>query len=209
VSTSKRVVVLGLYNSGSTAIARVLHRLGVHMGEPFWANSIEGDNLNFYEPYDLSWRLRKWWSEPDAVEKVLSADRIRFLERWILLQECERPGAAGAKHPLLGFCAHDLVKAWGEHTVFIWAWRSLNESIEKLKQRGWFPGNHHESLQRKLWGSITNFAASHPGVIKLDFNQVRTDPMSAAKTLASLAGLEPSEETQKSAAACIHTQGRS
>jgi hypothetical protein len=202
VRDRRRIAVIGLYNSGSTAITRMLHRLGVNMGEPFWANSIEGDKQNFYEPYDLSWRLRKWWHEPDAAESVPSVERVRFLERWVALHECESQGPVGAKHPLLSFCGRDLVKAWGENTIFLWAWRPLNESIEKLKLRGWFPGNH-ESIQRRLWSSIMNFIASHPGVAKIEFSQARSDPRGTAQSLASLAGLHPSESTLRSATECI------
>ena len=65
-----RIAVLGLYNSGSTVIAGMLHRLGVNMGQPFWQTSADGAACNHYEPYDLSWHLRRWWDEPRAVERA-------------------------------------------------------------------------------------------------------------------------------------------
>ena len=57
-----RIAVLGVYRSGSTAVAGALHHLGVDMGPPFF----EG----FYESAGLSKQLRRWWDEPRLVEKV-------------------------------------------------------------------------------------------------------------------------------------------
>ena len=63
-----RIAVLGVYRSGSTAVAGALHHLGVDMGPPFF----EG----FYESAGLSKQLRRWWDEPRLVEKVGQAKRV-------------------------------------------------------------------------------------------------------------------------------------
>jgi hypothetical protein len=95
-----RIAVLGVYRSGSTAVAGALHHLGVDMGPPFF----EG----FYESAGLSKQLRKWWDEPRLREKVSQAKRVRVLAQWI--QERERGGVrwVGMKHPLLSLCGEDL-----------------------------------------------------------------------------------------------------
>ena len=117
-----RIAVLGLYNSGSTVLAGMLHRLGVNMGPPFWMSfPSDASDINFYEPYDLSWHLRRWWDEPRAVERVPAAERIRFLEHWAAAPGCVPPGPMGAKHPLLSLCGRDLIAAWGLDVRFIWA----------------------------------------------------------------------------------------
>ena len=123
-----RIAVLGVYRSGSTAVAGALHRLGVDMGPPFF----EG----FYESAGLSAQLRRWWDEPHLRERVGQAKRIQVLEQWI--REREQGGArwVGMKHPLLSLCGEDLIQAWGPETRFIRCCRSLDDSIDSLKRLG-------------------------------------------------------------------------
>ena len=197
-----RIAVLGLYNSGSTAIARMLQSLGVNMGAPFWKCDDDGADNNFYEPADLASHLRKWWDEPRAVECTQAADRISFLRCWIESQEAARPQPAGAKHPLLSLCPDDLVDAWGPNTRFIWCWRPLDQSITKLKQRGWFIG-HAEALQKKLWAALTRFHSRHFSMEILDWGKVQSEPEWAARALATLAEVDRSDAQLKAAARCI------
>src|SRR6266850_196200 len=122
-----RVPVLGLYRSGSTVVAGVLHHLGVDMGAPYFGG--------YYESDWLSKQLRIWWDEPRLQEKVPQTERVRVLAEWI--QKREQAGArwVGMKHPLLSLCGEDLIKAWGEQTRFIRCCRPLPESVESM-QRG-------------------------------------------------------------------------
>jgi hypothetical protein len=198
----RRVAVLGLYNSGSTAVAGVLHRLGVNMGPPFWASSRDGAADNYYEPHDLAWHLRRWWHEPELAEHAAAEHRVRFLRCWADLQEAAGPAPVGAKHPLLSLCGPDLVAAWGPGTAFVWAWRPLAESVAGLKRRGWFAGSEW-SLQGRLWDALAAFERTHPGVVRLDWGRVRADPPAAARELAALAGVDPSGEQLRSAAAFV------
>ena len=123
-----RIAVLGVYRSGSTAVAGALHHLGVDMGPPYF----EG----FYESAGLSKQLRRWWDEPRLVEKVGRAKRVRVLEQWIKEREAGGVRWVGMKHPLLSLCGDDLVQAWGEDTRFIRCCRPLEDSIDSLKRLG-------------------------------------------------------------------------
>ena len=125
-SNRRRLAVLDLYNSGSTAIAGMLHRLGVNLGPPFWGG--DTDPSSFYESYDLSWHLRRWWAEPELKMCVTAEYRIKVLRAWAGMQEAVR-GPIGAKHPLLSLCGTDLIEAWGAETRFVWACRSFAESL--------------------------------------------------------------------------------
>src|SRR5487761_787575 len=80
------IAILGLYNSGSTALAGALHRLGVHMGAPFWYSSDERAKNNFYEPWDLACQLRFWWNEPNIRENTDRQLRIACLGNWVRLR---------------------------------------------------------------------------------------------------------------------------
>jgi hypothetical protein len=68
-----RIAVLGLYRSGSSAAAGVLHHLGVEMGAPYWMDN--------YESARLARRLRRWWHEPDLHEHFPPAERVREIRR--------------------------------------------------------------------------------------------------------------------------------
>jgi hypothetical protein len=189
-----RVAVLGLYNSGSTAIAGMLDILGVNMGPPYWCSWTS--ELNFYEPYDLSHHLRKWWNEPYLTECVRSVQRTRFLRAWIQLQESTGAAHCGAKHPLLSLCGPDLLEAWGSGTRFIWAYRPLEDSIAGLERRNWFKGVDAARMQRQLWNTLHDFEHQHgAAMVRLLWPQIKRDPAWAVDQLCSLLGLQRSEAT--------------
>lgn len=192
-----RLAILGLYNSGSSAIAGMLHRLGVNMGAPYWENSDDNSPQNHYEPFKLAERLRDWWDEPNLTERVRAARRVRYLKRWIAEQECWGL-STGAKHPLLSLCGRDLLAAWGEDARLIWSYRPLTESISGLQRRGWFSGRETQ-MQQRLWDSLCELSRAVPGVIKIDYDGVKTDPWRTVKELVILAGLEPSAEQVEAA----------
>ena len=201
---ASRIAVLGLYSSGSTAIAGVLHRLGVNMGPPFWCNSNDESNYNYYEPYGLSKKLRKWWKEPYIKEKTGPSKRIRYFSQWIQEQERASAGrATGAKHPLLSLCGDDLLQAWGQGTKFIWAHRPLQKSIERLKVRGWFQRKvPPEELQTTLWNSLERFFARQNHFC-IDFQQMKLKREETIRELADFVRITPTEETVHAAVSFI------
>ncbi|HET9651231.1 MAG TPA: hypothetical protein VFP36_03525 [Usitatibacter sp.] len=207
MANARRIAVLGLYNSGSTGVADMLHHLGVCMAPPFWEVSDSTAENNFYEPYELSWHLRKWWDEPRAVEQVPASVRVNYLRQWALLQESLGASPViGATHPLLSLCGEDLLEAWGADTRFLWSWRPLAESIAGLERREWFAADAG-ALQRRLWDALERFDRSHPRLaVKLDWNEVKADPVRGARALAAFAGIDADEERVRQAAARIRPQ---
>lgn len=196
----RRVAILGLFNSGSTAVAGMLYRLGVNLGPPFWGG--DSDPGNFYESYDLAWHLRRWWTELELTPCVTAEYRVKVLSAWSAYQETMRPGPIGAKHPLLSLSGEDLVAAWGVDARFVWAWRPLADSVAGLQRRGWYIGVE-QSMQKKLWDALNAFAYSHPGVARFEWERVRSEPFVVARQLASIAGLEPHEQSLVAAAEFI------
>lgn len=195
----RRIAVLGLYNSGSTAVAGVLHTLGVNMGPPFWAE--------FYEPCDLSWHLRRWWREPFAVEDVAMRQRVNCLRKWVELQECLGDAPVGAKHPLLSLCGPDLLDAWGEDTLFIWSYRSLEQSTEGLKRRRWWPGEEGK-LQRRIWEALHEFEGSGARIWRIEWPRLKADAAWGARELADQVGIQPTAEQMEAAAAIVNPKKR-
>ena len=184
-----RIVVLGLYNSGSTALAGSLHRLGVHMGSPFWYSSDDRSQNNFYEPWDLGCQLRYWWNEPAIRENTDRETRLACLANWVRMRQCFHGGAVGVKHPLLCLCGDDLVAAWGADTLFLRACRPLDESIARLKARNWFP-NREDSLQRTLWQALEGFCARQPH-LPVEYRRLRNEPAVVLREIAAYAHLLP------------------
>ena len=199
-----RFAILGLYNSGSTTLAGMLHRLGANMGPPFWANGDDRSEHNYYEPYDLSWHLRRWWHEDHITERTPAEKRIAFLRHWVELQECVGSAPVGAKHPLLSLCGREVIVGWGANTRLIWSYRDLDASVRALERRGWFRGRE-AAVQQRLWDALHELERSNYRMVRVSWDDVRSDPTGAARYLASLAGLAPSESQLTAAVAFVRT----
>lgn len=196
------IALLGLYNFGSTALAGALHRLGVHMGPPFWYSSDDNAKNNYYEPWDLACQLRYWWNEPILRENTNRKIRIACLANWLRMRRGLHQGVVGAKHPLLCLCGDDLLTAWGADTLFLRACRPLEESIARLKARNWF-SPHEERLQRTLWQALEQFCARQPH-LRVEYHRLRSEPAAVIGEIAASAHLNPTASQLAAAAASIH-----
>ncbi len=177
-----RIAVLGLYRSGSSAAAGVLHHLGVDMGAPFFKDH--------YESLRLARRLRRWWHEPDLQERYPRAERLRKLGDWIGFLEGGGATHIGAKHPLLSHCGDELLEAWGPSVRFIWTWRSLDESIASIRRTGWWTGPRAEEIQRRLWDDVNRFFAGRDH-LRVDFSDMLADPAREIRRMADYLELAP------------------
>lgn len=175
-----RIAVIGLYNSGSTAIAGTLHRLGVNMGAPYHGN--------FFESLEIKQKLVEWWDEPRMQKFAPKKQRVAYLRQWIKRQEAQGYANVGVKHPLLCLSAPDLEAAWGKRVKYIWAHRSLNDSISGLEKRCWF--SHPKPLQEYLWHSATEFFAEHEH-LRVDFDELVAGPGPNIARLIDYLELEP------------------
>ena len=148
----KKIAIIGLFNSGSTVIAGVLERLGVYLGAPLW--------MPYYEPLDLKTELVQWWNEPHIQEKAEKQYRVSYLEAWLQHHRADPATPIAIKHPLLCMSASDVIEAWGVDTRFIWAHRSLEESIQRLTVRAWYAPEISASMQTTLFTAATGFFQS-------------------------------------------------
>ncbi len=200
-----RFAVLGLYNSGSTTLAGMLHRLGANLGPPFWRSDDDASPHNYYEPHDLSSQLRSWWAEPDLIEQATAAVRRDCLRHWIKRREGSGAAPVGAKHPLLSLCGSDLLEAWGPATRIIWAWREFDDSVRGLVRRQWFRGRE-AALQQRLWDALHTFEQAQHGVVRVNWHDVRAEPAAAARRLAEATGLVPTTAQLAAAAGFVRTE---
>ncbi len=190
-----RIAVVGLYNSGTSCVAGILHRLGVDMGAPFWENEAN----NYYEPYDLGCVLRTSWREPHGVAATTERVRIDILRHWVLGREATGNRTVGAKHPLLAMAPREVLAAWGEDTRFVWCQRDVEQSIRALQARGWF-GPLAEPLQRRLARSLRGFFRdTRVRCQAVDFEHLRRHGEAGVRQLAHALELD-SDETRIAAA---------
>lgn len=189
-----RIVILGLYNSGSSVLAGILHNLGVYMGGPPFFRQC-------YEAVDVSVKLRTWWTEPDLVESVKPWLRVRYFRRWVKRKEQKGFTTIGIKHPLLCLSASDIEKAWGSEVRYIWSKRELDESIAGLIHRGWyFPDP--VAMQNRLWESLMSFIAVHDHIEVPYRDLVETPDMIISKLVFDL-GIPASRKQIERAAATV------
>ena len=182
------VAVVGLYRSGSSLLAGMLHCLGVDMGSPYFVSN-RGET---YEPADLAQKLRAWWDEPNMVERVPARQRFLHLEQW----GQKRQPPFGAKHPLLSLCVLEAINAWNCQVV--WAYRPLQESIESLQRTEWFPGQE-QRIQERLWQELHRVHATMP-LVKIHHAEVLKDPAGTAAYLCRLLDLQPTPQQREDAA---------
>jgi hypothetical protein len=226
---ARRIAIVGLYNSGSSAVAHLLAALGVHMGaHANWAA----------EESDMSKFLRTAWGEPWGLERRFRPEhRVQRLRTWMILEErVARGKPVGFKHPLLSLSAADALAAWGNGTAFVWAHRPLAESIERLHRRGWWrrlPNMTNTlvhkvrvDLQTKLWHSLRAFfecgpdGGDDPGAADADAAScrahrpllvshaaLRADPRSEVERIVRALGLLPTAEQVEAAVATVKKRG--
>lgn len=202
MNTRTRIAVLGLFNSGSTALAGVLHRLGVDMGAPFWKRSEDNAPDNFYEPDDLSRQLRLWWNQPQLREASDRQDRLAYLKDWIEARERTHPGPVGAKHPLLALCGDEILEGWGSSVLILRVCRPYDESLKRLQARCWFPG-HEEHLQRTVWDATEAFCARHPH-LPVSYQRLRTEQAAVIEEIVDYVKLNPTPAQREAAMAFVH-----
>lgn len=195
-----RIAVLGLYRSGSSATAGVLHHLGVEMGPPYWEDH--------YESVRLARRLRRWWDEPHLQERFPSAERVRKLRDVVYLLEAGGAAHVGAKHPLLSLCGADLIEAWGPGMRFIWTWRSLDDSIASIRRTGWWPDPYGENVQRRLWDEVHRFFAGRDH-LRIDFSAMLADPAREIRRIVDYIALPSDADRFAAALASVRPDGSS
>ena len=189
-----RIAVAGLYRSGSTAIAGILHRLGVDMGPPFYEN--------YYESFFLSAQLRLWWQEPFIIERVSSEHRVQLLKQWISQSKMVNAKAVGAKHPLFCLCCDDILSAWGHNTRFVWAYRSLETSVASLARQGWWHPLECRRVQEILWEEANLFFSKN-NHFRLEYEELVREPIEHIKKVTEFLNLNSTEKEIQAAAEFI------
>lgn len=182
--TQKWVVVLGTHASGSSALAGVLHRLGVHMGQDF-----HGAHNGGYEDDKLARLCEQIFRFP-TLPRIDGNGSRSPIKRYL----GSRSGPlVGIKYPHL--CA--LTRFLGEllpHAIYVAADRPLEESIASLirRENGRHKPERLEALQRKLHAEKETFLENRP-CVRVSYSELLASPDSVIDTLAKAIGLTVSD----------------
>ncbi|MGA8328717.1 MAG: hypothetical protein WB777_05425, partial [Mycobacterium sp.] len=108
------IVVLGPWCGGTSAVAKVLHHLGVLMGTRFDVGVRELDDT--WEDTDLSLLCRRAFSEPGG-QLLMDVPTLRAkLRDWAVNHRHAAHSAGrrpGVKHPALCIAVDHIREAWG------------------------------------------------------------------------------------------------
>jgi len=128
------VAVVGLHRSGSSALANVLRKLGVHMGTKFVGCESDGGG----EAQLLARRCESHWPFPQLQAKKTPRSFETAIRPWVTqkLEEARRYGTiAGGKYPHLCVYAPQLESILGRQLQVIHIDRPLEESVASLVRR--------------------------------------------------------------------------
>ena len=194
------VAVVGLHRSGSSAVAMMLHKLGVNMGDRLVG--YEGHNGGGGEAAGLARICEAAAKFPAAgITQRRLALKSR-LSAWIG-QRLKGREIAGGKYPHLCAMGDELMAICGDRLRVIVCDRPLEESIDSLCRRsrkctGWLAISDDQAseVQRWLWEERERFIAALPNerVLRLDWHETQQSPEVAVAAIVAFLGISPSDD---------------
>jgi hypothetical protein len=174
------VAILGLFRGGTSALAGVLHHLGLEMGSLLPGS--EHNPRGFYEDIFLRARLRQMWGEPDFVRRPGPAQQVAALRDWRRSLFAQQPCPAGTapqmlavKHPLLCLMGPQMIRSWGPATRFISIVRPMEQCLASLARVGWWQPQVCQTIQQRLWTARETFLSRRQH-LHLSYDQLLSNP---------------------------------
>jgi hypothetical protein len=197
------IVVLGARCSGTSAVAGVLHHLGVYMGSEFsvaareMSQSFEDLGLHqlcsraFTEPGDrlqmdrhsLEAKLRSWADQHRQTAR--SAGRL-----------------PGAKDPCLCLAIDVIRDAWGP-IVPVVVDRPFAQVVASLNRLGWLPDEQERAASTARLVAARDGALAGATTVRVDFDELRSAPAVVIRRLVDELGLEVTDAQLDAAAESI------
>ena len=197
------IVVLGPWCGGTSAVAKVLHHLGVLMGTRFDVGIRELDDT--WEDTDLSLLCRRAFSEPGG-ELLMDAHTLRMrLSDWAAnhrhaarVAEC-RPGV---KHPALCIAVDHIREAWGP-LVPVVVDRPAAKVVASLNRLGWWTDEKERAESTAHLIAARDLALAGVATVRVDFEELRAAPATVIRRLAGDLGLEITEAQFEAAVSSV------
>ena len=184
------IVVLGPWCGGTSAVAKVLHHLGVLMGTEFDVAVRELEDT--WEDSDLGILCRRAFSTPGARLQLDVSAVEMMLRNWADKQRRAAHLAGrrpGAKHPALCVAVELLRESWGP-IVPVVVDRPAEKVVASLNRLGWWKDEQErvESTERLIAARDQALVGSAP--VRVDFEELRGTPAVAIRRLADELGLQ-------------------
>ncbi len=188
------IVVLGTIGGGTSAVASVLHHLGVFMGTEFGASYRELQQN--WEDAGIGQLCRR---AVNAKSGQLQMEPHLFQEKLRIWADDHRRAARaadrrpGVKHPLLCAAIDLLDDAWGP-IVPVVVDRPVAKVLTTLKRLDWWPDEQDgvESTTRLL--AARDMSLANRPTIHIDFEELRATPVPVIRRLADELGLAVTDD---------------
>jgi tetratricopeptide (TPR) repeat protein len=193
------IVVFGTIGGGTSAVASVLHHLGVFMGTEFGASYRELQQN--WEEAELGQLCRR---AVNARSGQLQMEPHVFQEKLRIWADGHRRAARaagrrpGVKHPLLCVAIDLLDDAWGP-IVPVVVDRPFAKVLATLKRLDWWPDEQDgvESTTHLL--GARDLSLANTKKVHVDFEELRATPGPVIRRLADELGLEVTQEQLEAA----------
>jgi tetratricopeptide (TPR) repeat protein len=193
------IVVLGPRCGGTSAVAGVLHQLGVYLGSEFVSNDREPDNS--WEDARLSQLCRSAFDErSQGLRMDPDSFRASFLG-WAdeHSRAAHRAGRRpGAKDPLLCLAVGWIIDA-GVPVVPVVVDRPFDDVVASLNRLGVFGDEWERAESTAHLINIRDRALAGTATVNVDFEALRATPGDVIRRLADELGLEVTDEQLEAA----------
>jgi hypothetical protein len=193
------IVVLGPRCGGTSAVAGVLHHLGVFMGAEF---SLAYRELNqSWEESSLHQLCGRAFSEPGD---QLQMEPSRLRSKLRIWADDHRRAArvagrrSGAKDPCLCLAVDFIREAWGP-IVPVVVDRPVEKVVASLNRLGWLPNEHERAASTARLIAARDQALAGAATVRVDFEELRATPAAVIRRLADELRLEVTEAQLQSA----------
>ena len=192
------IAVLSGHRCGSSAVAGVLHKLGVPMGKHLVGKSAAnpGGHFEDQEFVGLHKRMVRDWRKPLA---DLDCCRDEYLA---LVRRRERLPLWGLKDPRLAFCLPLLQAFYRGELRIVRMCRSTTAAAYSLEARSRESGNSELNVYRRGLEIAMHYELAivglmadwHGPALFVQYNRLVNYPRQTVEMIAEFAGVEPNEE---------------
>jgi tetratricopeptide (TPR) repeat protein len=197
------IVVLGPWCGGTSAVAKVLHHLGVLMGTRFDVGVRELDDT--WEDTDLSLLCRRAFSEPSG-QLLMDVHALRAkLRGWAVNHRNAARVAGrrpGVKHPVLCIAVDHIREAWGP-LVPVVVDRPAANVVASLNRLGWWADEKERAESTARLIAARDLALADVATVRVDFEELRSAPATVIRRLADELRLEITDAQFEAAVASV------
>lgn len=191
------IAVVGPFRSGTSAVAGVLHRLGVSMGKGLKPANAANPG-GYYESFQLARLCRLSYKEPLMKEMIVRKRRVQLLREW-LQSRGKETGPIGAKHPTLCLIIPDIIEAWPRLKI-VCTERPMEESQASMRRIGWWPEKAiRETYPRLIEKRKADLLKVKVPIYWVSYNALVADPTTEINNLIEFCKIQPVEQSVQDA----------